>query len=39
MHYYAYIGKRGVLQQEYSQHTILPSHLFRWVVDMAIIMQ
>ena len=39
IHHYANIGKRGVLQQQYSQHTILPSHHLRWVVDMPMIMQ
>ena len=30
----SYCDKREVLQQEYSQHTILPSPHFRWVVNI-----
>ena len=30
---FAYTGKREVLQQNYSQPPILPSHYFRWVVN------
>ena len=28
-----YLDKREVLQQEYSQHPILPSPHFRWVLN------
>ena len=33
MHWFSYLDKREVLQQEYSQPPILPSPHFRWVVN------
>ena len=33
MQYFSYLDKREVLQQEYSQPTILPYPHFRWVVN------
>ena len=32
MQYFTYFDKREVVQQEYSQPPILPSHHFRWIV-------
>ena len=34
MHQFAYVDKRKVLQQKYSQSPILPPPQFRWVVNL-----
>ena len=33
MQYFSYTDKREVLHQEYSQHPIIPSPDFQWVVN------